>query len=50
MTDIFQDLFLNSHDNFTIEHYEFFPEYNAWDRDGFDLYIYVKGKYEMVSI
>jgi len=50
MTDVFKDLYLNSYDTFIIENYEFLPEWNAWDRDGFDLYIYIKGLYKIVSV
>ena len=50
MSDLFKDLYLSSYDTFVIYNYEFFPEYNAWDRDGFDLFIYVKGSYRMVSV
>jgi hypothetical protein len=49
MTNTFEELYLNAYDTFVIDNYEFYPEYNAWDRDGFDLFIYIKGSYKMVS-
>lgn len=46
----FEGLYLNAYDTFVIEHYEFLPEYRAWDRDGFDLYIFIKGTYQVVGV
>jgi hypothetical protein len=50
-TDILLDLLsINSYDNFIIVNYEYLPKHHAWDTNGFDLYIYIKGKYERVGV